>query len=184
MRSRHVRRLAPLAVTVTLLMASPASAQPWVDVGPVADLVAGGAEVDIPLSVACDPTGPGEVRSISVQVRQAAGDIVASGSAYEDDPPCDGQLHDITVAVLADAGSRPFRAGDAAVQAMLTQCSFASGVVGDSAPSPTQVTPPEPSPPPPSPEPPGDVVTPCESVHVSAVVFVHPMEPGGPPGPS
>jgi hypothetical protein len=181
MRNRHVRRLAPLAVTVTLLMASPASAQSWVGVGPAAELVAGGAEVDIPLSVACDPAGPGEVRSVSVEVRQAGGDVVASGNAYEDDPPCDGELRDMTVPVLADPGSRPFRAGDAAVHASLTQCSFAPGAVGDSAPNPTQVTPPEPSP---SQEPPGGGVTPCETFRMSAVVFVHPMEPGGHPEPS
>jgi hypothetical protein len=180
MVTRYVRRLTPLAVMATLLMTNPATAEPALEVGPDADLVAGGAGIEVPVAVVCDPDAdPGGTQSLFVQVRQAGGHIVASGAGFTDDLVCDGEPQDIALAVLADPGSRPFRKGEAAVQASLTLCSLPPEA-GAPGPTPGHATPPETSPapepgPPPEPGPvpaPGDGGGPCRTINVASVISV------------
>jgi hypothetical protein len=194
MATRHARRLIPLVAMASILMTGMATAGPAVEIGPGARLVADGAALEIPLLVSCDSEGAAGMRSLFVQVRQAGGDAVASGSGFTDSLDCNGSLQEVGVAVLADPGSRPFHIGEAAVQAGLSICSSLPGasvpaVPGARTPAPAstgvrQAVPPPvaPADPPPGDEPaplPPPDGRPCTTVNVSAVVFVHPMDMEG-----
>jgi hypothetical protein len=188
---RYLRRLVPAAMAIVPLLATTAAAHTTLEMGKVANLIANGAALGVPLTVACEPVPPGGATNVFVQVRQAAGDVVASGNGFLDALPCDDTAHPIGVHVLADPGSRPFRAGPAVVQASLAVCTNVGGPVELSSTGsggrPDLLLPaPEPPPPPPAPDP-GPVpppAEPCRVVSVPGEVFVHPMDAHGGHPPS
>ncbi|MGH2688162.1 MAG: hypothetical protein ACRDKW_05075, partial [Actinomycetota bacterium] len=129
MPKRHARRLLLLVPCAVVLLAGPAAAAPALEFGGVGVHVAGGAGGVVMALVACDQGAPGamQARNLFVQLRQAAGDGVASGSGFTEDIVCDGGVHEVQLAFIADPGSRPFRSGEALVQGSLSVCSVDPG---------------------------------------------------------
>jgi hypothetical protein len=200
MALRYIRRLTALVVPAVLLLANGATAGAALEVAPFGRVVANGAGVGIPVAVTCDAAGEGAIQSLFVQLRQAVGDAIASGIGFAEDFVCDGTPQPTTVPVFADPGSRPFTAGEAAVQVSLAVCSSTPepGPVplpGEAAPAqtvppgPGPAPAPEPSPPPgpgpapepvpppePSPAPPPGGGSPCQLATASVVIFLHPAD--------
>jgi hypothetical protein len=114
-------------VSILLLSNGAAWAAPLLEFGPVGRWIAGGAAVGVPLTLTCGPAdlaaaAEPTVDSVFVAVRQAVGDVTASGTGFIEAPLCDGTLRSMEVPVAADPGSRPFRPGHAFAQVSLTTC--------------------------------------------------------------
>jgi hypothetical protein len=159
MPKRSVRRLTLLALPATLLLAAPAAAAPVLEFGEGAARVAGGAGGVVLAVVTCDAApddAHGQTQNLFIQLRQAVGDGIASGSGFTEGIGCDGQPHGIEVAFLADPGGRPFRVGDAVVQGSLTVCNGTPEPMPHEGPVgvvPAHEAPPAPVPPGPEPGP-------------------------------
>ena len=131
-RSTRTRvRLAAAAAACIALLASAAPA--WaatntITVAPVASLTAKIA-ISVPVTIVCDPLGgPGVQSTVSVQVKQANGKQISSGSGEVLASPgignlliCDGSTqNNVVVQVMPDQGSGPFKNGAAYVTASFT----------------------------------------------------------------
>jgi len=118
-----VRTFIGLAVSaVTLALAGTAQAMTLAVGSPE---LAARIAVTVPVTVTCSPFSPSLTlisQSVTVRVEQAAGRAIArgTGSLFTSFPspqlfPCDGSLHELSVAVVADPAGPPFHGGKAIV---------------------------------------------------------------------
>jgi hypothetical protein len=124
-------RLAALAAALGLLVVVPAaSAASGVSIGSSAQLV-NKLYVDVPITYSCTafPPGPYNFSSVFVSLEQANNKVIASGSAFNSSPMCDGATHTDVVAVYPSISSYtstgvPFKAGAANASASVSDCSL------------------------------------------------------------
>jgi hypothetical protein len=107
----------PAGAAVSLQSQSPPVAA--VKLGDRAKLDAKGAVVFPTVKVTCSP---GSFAQLTVQVTEAVGNDIASGSTSQEIEPCTGKVQNLTIAVTPT--NHPFRKGVAFGQAWLTVCSF------------------------------------------------------------
>jgi hypothetical protein len=107
---------------LTVGVAAPVNAQttPTIDITS-ATLVAKGAAVDVDVTITCDvSTFAG---GVSVTVTQRSGNVVMEGSGSVSPlNSCTGEPQIVTVPVLAQAGGRPFKIGEAVATGHLSAC--------------------------------------------------------------
>lgn len=123
-------RLAALASALGLLVVAPAaSAASGVSIGSSAQLV-NKLYVNVPVTYSCTafPPGPFNFASVFVSLEQTNNKAIATGSAFNTSPLCDGATHTAVVAVYPTISGYtstgvPFKTGAANGSASVTDCS-------------------------------------------------------------
>ena len=103
-------------------VAAPVSAQTTPTIAfTSATLIAKGAGVDVDAAITCDVST--SFAGVSVTVTQRSGNVVVDGSGSVSPlSPCTGEPQTVTVRVLAAAGGRPFKVGEAVATGHLDVC--------------------------------------------------------------